>query len=568
MTTSIAGNSAPEPASAQISEIPRLRDERDRFVAFAFCSADILIELGDDGGITFAAGMLMALLGIKPGQVRGRALIELMVPSSRAVLQELLTEIAAGRRVEPVVVRFAGADGPTSPMYVVGYRVPELPNRTFLVFRMARAVAAPTPGARSRLPDADAFAARALALAKSQDGDEGQLTIFELEQLSLLQGRLDATGRVELDQAIAGSLRAGAIDGQAASDLGNGRFGLVHDEHVDLDALRSTIEERTRALDPTGIGVAVTSASLELASIGVEGPDVAQALAYTMRSICDSDDALATIDTLSDRLPAMLDETGRRIARFRRMIDGDGFALHYQPIVELRSRRTSHFEVLSRFHDDGGSASSFELISFAEELNLIPTFDLEVCRRALETLETGAADGRAWPLAVNLSGRSVETADFRENLLALLAEHQAVRRHLMFEVTESMAMSDLADASEFLQVLRGAGSKVALDDFGVGAAAFEYLRSIEIDLVKIDGSYVRNALANPKNGHFLRAIAGLCRDLGVATVGEMVEDEACARFLADVGVAFGQGYLFGRPEPQMRPTIPSAPVTAMVSHGT
>ena len=108
--------------------------------------------------------------------------------------------------------------------------------------------------------------------------------------------------------------------------------------------------------------------------------------------------------------------------------------------------------------------------------------------------------------------------------------------------------------------MRASGHKVCLDDFGVGAAAFEYLRAIDIDFVKIDGSYVQSALENTKSSHFLRAIAGLCRDLGVATVAEMVEDEYCVKYLVSAGIDYGQGYYFGRPDPEMVPTIPSSPV--------
>src|SRR5690606_7138657 len=118
---------------------------------------------------------------------------------------------------------------------------------------------------------------------------------------------------------------------------------------------------------------------------------------------------------------------------------------------------------------------------------------------------------------------------------------------LMFEVTETARIDDLGRANAFLQDLRRAGHRVCLDDFGSGQASFQYLRSLKVDLVKIDGSYVRNALKTDDDRKFLRAIIQLCNSLGIITVGEMIENEATANFLRSNGVQYGQGYLFGRP---------------------
>ena len=109
----------------------------------------------------------------------------------------------------------------------------------------------------------------------------------------------------------------------------------------------------------------------------------------------------------------------------------------------------------------------------------------------------------------------------------------------------------------FIQELRAEGHKVCLDDFGVGAVAFEYLRALEVDFVKIDGSYVRDAMASKKGGHFLKAIGGLCRDLGIETVAEMIEAEAQVPFLVGCGIEYGQGHLFGRPAAKLVPTDPA-----------
>ena len=101
--------------------------------------------------------------------------------------------------------------------------------------------------------------------------------------------------------------------------------------------------------------------------------------------------------------------------------------------------------------------------------------------------------------------------------------------------------------NNLIQSLRAASHVVCLDDFGAGAAAFQYLRALEVDVVKIDGVYVREALTKPRGKAFLKAMVGLCRDLDIAVVAEMVEDEKTVTFVRECGVQFAQGHLFGAP---------------------
>ncbi|MFT5540251.1 MAG: EAL domain-containing protein (putative c-di-GMP-specific phosphodiesterase class I) [Alphaproteobacteria bacterium] len=159
------------------------------------------------------------------------------------------------------------------------------------------------------------------------------------------------------------------------------------------------------------------------------------------------------------------------------------------------------------------------------------------------------ADRRSprYKVAVNLSGTSIASKPFVMKLHKLLAQYAGFAGSLIFEITESAKIRDLEKVNATVQSLRRAGHKVCLDDFGAGAAAFQYLRDLEVDVVKIDGAYVKGALKTEKGMAFLRAMAGLCNDLGITTIAEMVEDQQSRQFLRDCGVGYGQGYLFGRP---------------------
>jgi EAL domain-containing protein (putative c-di-GMP-specific phosphodiesterase class I) len=125
-----------------------------------------------------------------------------------------------------------------------------------------------------------------------------------------------------------------------------------------------------------------------------------------------------------------------------------------------------------------------------------------------------------------------------------------VCERLLIEVTESMRIRDLDAANRVLAVLRADGHKVCLDDFGAGAASFPYIQALDVDYVKIDGAYVKRMETHLRDRAILKAMVGLCTDLGIGTVAEMVETDTQATALIDLGVQYAQGYLFGRPTTQ------------------
>ena len=117
----------------------------------------------------------------------------------------------------------------------------------------------------------------------------------------------------------------------------------------------------------------------------------------------------------------------------------------------------------------------------------------------------------------------------------------------MFEITESSRIADLVTANRFFQTLRDEGYEVCLDDFGAGAASFQYLASLEVDVVKLDGSAVKNALMARKGKAFLSALARLCKDIDVQTIAEYIDDDDTLKFVRDCGVDYVQGFMFGEP---------------------
>ena len=141
----------------------------------------------------------------------------------------------------------------------------------------------------------------------------------------------------------------------------------------------------------------------------------------------------------------------------------------------------------------------------------------------------------------------------------MLSECPALRPNVILEITESATLADLDAASRIVAEIRGDGHAVCLDDFGAGASSFPYLQALHIDYVKIDGAYVRRAMGERRDRQILEGMIWLCRRLGVKTVAEMVETEAQANALQGLGVELGQGWLYGKPGPDLpMPRLPAA----------
>lgn len=149
--------------------------------------------------------------------------------------------------------------------------------------------------------------------------------------------------------------------------------------------------------------------------------------------------------------------------------------------------------------------------------------------------------------AVNLSGRSLSHAPTARRLLDVVAGCADLKGRLLFELTESAEVDDLPSVNGVLQTLRRQGFPVCLDDFGAGSAAFHYLRALQVDHVKIDGSYIKGIAGDSAAMPFLRAIAALCSELKVGTIAEYVETSQTVALLRLLKIRFGQGYMFSKP---------------------
>jgi diguanylate cyclase (GGDEF)-like protein/PAS domain S-box-containing protein len=249
--------------------------------------------------------------------------------------------------------------------------------------------------------------------------------------------------------------------------------------------------------------------------------------------------------------------------RIRTALQNDNFVLHYQPVVNLVTGAISHHEALLRMRgEDGNLVTPGAFLDVAERFGLIREIDHWVLDTAIRIQGESLRSGNPVRLALNLSGRHFGHTEVLELVRQSIERHQADPTSIIFEVTETAAVENLGEAQVFIEALRGLGCRFALDDFGIGFSSFYYLKNLQVDYVKIDGSFVRQLHAERSDAIFVKAMTDLAHGLGITAIAECIEHAGSVEILRDLGVDMGQGYYFGRPQAQIAATL-SAPQTTI-----
>jgi len=222
------------------------------------------------------------------------------------------------------------------------------------------------------------------------------------------------------------------------------------------------------------------------------------------------------------------------------------FRLAFQPIVQARDTSLVAFhECLLRLVDrDGKLVPAGAFIAVAEKLGLIRMLDRRVLELAFQTLR----ENTRVRLSVNISPQSLRDPRWVATFEALAAENPNALERMVLEVTEATAIDDFEITAKILGKFREMGCSIALDDFGAGYTSFQQLRDLKFDIVKIDGSYVRNILDNPQDQVFVEALTSIAKHHDLLIVAEMVDSNEAANLLQSLGVDTFQGFLFGRPD--------------------
>jgi diguanylate cyclase (GGDEF)-like protein/PAS domain S-box-containing protein len=390
-------------------------------------------------------------------------------------------------------------------------------------------------------------------------GHEGAVLVLDLDAFKEVNDTLGHSAGDELIVRVASALARRTRDSDTLARLGGDEFAILtpsggRGEAERLaQALLQTIRSERAARGPGGRERPIT------ASIGV---------APLSSAVCLSpEEALINADL------AMYDakEAGRDrsvtyggaghghariearlewVERIRAALDEDRLVLHAQPVVETATGLTTQHELLVRMVDPHGDLIQPEsFLAIAERFGLIREIDRWVVTRAIRMLGGHRTAGRAPTIEINLSGHSLGDPELAAHIGRELDASGVDATQLIFEVTETTAIDNIAAARVFAEQLGKLGCRFALDDFGAGFGSFYYLKHLPFDFIKIDGEFVRNCAADPTDRLVIGAVVELARGMGKRTIAEFVGDQQTLAVLEDLGVDYAQGFHLGRPAP-------------------
>ena len=238
--------------------------------------------------------------------------------------------------------------------------------------------------------------------------------------------------------------------------------------------------------------------------------------------------------------------------RIEEAIENNHFELFLQPILRLHTDTVEHYEVLLRMHDPKTNEILMpaKFIEVAEQTGLIHQIDHWVLSHSIQKLAALNNEGKKVTLSVNLSGAIVDDPVIVPLIKQLIKKHKVAPENLIFEVTETLALSNLLTANKMMLSIKALGCRFSLDDFGVGFSSFNYMRQLPVDIIKIDGVFIKDLDKNADDRLFVKALVDVAKGLGKKTIAEFVENEDILKLLRTFGVDYAQGYHIGKPEPK------------------
>jgi diguanylate cyclase (GGDEF)-like protein len=412
------------------------------------------------------------------------------------------------------------------------------------------------------LPNRSAFEAQVRRILADPNEPPVALAYIDLDNFALINDTASHEAGDALIASVADTLRAERREGDLLAHLGADEFAVLL-RNCNATMARERANTLVRAIEITRCvwsnQVLQTTASIGVVPVrpGEAGfPELlsqADAACFTAKELGGNRVTLAGAIAGEDRTSAM-----RWAVRIRDSLDRHRFELFAQTIQPLqdaapqpRGGRDFHFEILLRMREDRGDVlSPVHFMSAAERFRLGVRIDREVVDGTLAWLEQHPESAaRVDTCSINLTAEALVDEGFIGFVAERLRRSRFPADRLCLEVTETSAVRDLERAQRFINEMRALGCRFALDDFGTGFCSFAYLRSLDVDYFKIDGSFVREMDTSPLAAEVVRSITHIAHLLDKRTIAEHTESRALLESLRALGVDFAQGYAIDRPEP-------------------
>ena len=391
----------------------------------------------------------------------------------------------------------------------------------------------------------------ALADAISAAERSGESYGFILAAMDNLDVVNDAYGFEVADQvigAVSKRLKSAMRGGDSIGRYAGNKFGIILSECDDYDMVVAA----DRFLDIVRGAVIETGKGPVWATISIGGCLIPKYASTVQHAMVQAEEALADAKKRptdcfvpfkpSKRRASIRERNVTCASEIVSALNENRFILAFQPIIAAGTRKVHMYEGLLRLLGENDQAlSAGHLLPVAEKLGLIRLIDRRVLEMGIDTLEKNP-DLR---LSLNISGITATDARWFEQIIDYIAEHQDVSDRLTLEITETVALFDLEEIVRFIARLRELGCAVAIDDFGAGYTSFRNLQILNVDMVKLDGSFCESLSETPDNQYFVKTLVDMANRFDLDIVAEWVQSEEDAEMLQSWGVTLLQGNLFG-----------------------
>jgi diguanylate cyclase (GGDEF)-like protein/PAS domain S-box-containing protein len=553
-------------------------EQLHRFVVDS--SPDIIYMLDAHGRFVFVNQRVETLLGIPRDEVIGRPYTSLVaedhVDLARYVFAERRTGDRATRDAEIDLVSrvlggAAGASGraPVEISAVGIYAGEGVARRRVGTYGIARDIAERKRAqetidfqawhdALTHLPNRALFADRLeLAIAQAQRGDRGLAVMFlDLDRFKVVNDTLGHTTGDRLLRAVAARLKACIRRGDTLARFGGDEFCLLLPDvrgEAAVEGIATKILEKLTApflvdehelFVSASIGIALHPAVGDSAEAMIRAADIA---VHHVKA--RGKNAFQFFDARMGEIVSSQLSVEREL---RNALLADELEPHYQPQVDVDSGKVIGVEALARWnHPERGQVGPAEFIPLAEETGLIIPVDQCIQRKACLDVARWRREG--YPelgLSMNISAAQMETEDFVDWMLDMLADTGIGTEGVKLEITESVIMREMDVIVPKLRKLSARGLTIGIDDFGTGYSSLSYLQRFPVDTLKIDRAFVSDIRGDESESSIVNAIIHMAKGLGLDIIAEGVENETQLRYLHTQGCRQVQGFIYSQPLPQ------------------
>ncbi|WP_130536717.1 EAL domain-containing protein [Thiomicrorhabdus indica] len=392
-----------------------------------------------------------------------------------------------------------------------------------------------------------------IAISGKTPQSKNCLVYIDLDQFKVVNDTVGHTAGDQLLRQISQVIKKGLTPDAFLARIGGDEFAILLQNHsmqqaekIATTLLNNITSQRffweSKAFDiGASMGIAEIHGSLNKTAV-LSRADIACYLAKDkgrnrIQAYIENDDNHESGQQILDRL-----------SELKEALNEQRLVLFGQTLEPLQNQdELSHLEVLVRMLSKHGEIIPPGLfLPAAERFNLMPQVDTYVIKQSLEWLKDNHR--KVGLMNINISGQSLADPIFNEQLIQRLELNHAFNHKICFEITETVAITQIADTIDFLNRIKSFGCKLALDDFGSGFSSFSWLKNLPVDYVKIDGSFIRDVIANPIDAAMVRAIKEIGDNMSIQTIAEFVESQEIANWLIETGIDYAQGYHFSKPE--------------------